>query len=322
MERRNYTDFEAFSASVRDVDATMMLNNPVHRSWSIEQARIDGVDLQLGRLGSGNVLEGQSWSNGLVLYLPLTPSIQYFANGRPLSQNHVMVLEPGCEFQLATTSPHDWCSIFVPLDKVKCLGLPLRNSAAESYFEVPQCRSIVTSDQVAIEFQSVVREILSASAKARQFETSPGADAAKDQVLRVARRVLAQPKASSSKQRRRPKASRQEVLSRCRAVIEKNRGKPIVVGDLAAAVGVSERTLRTVFNECFGMGPARYLQLRELHELRRRLRDADADTANVTNLMAECGVWEFGRCAQRYRALFGELPSQTLKKKPNLVFRH
>ena len=97
-------------------------------------------------------------------------------------------------------------------------------------------------------------------------------------------------------------------------VIEERRGKPIVLGDLAAAAGVSERTLRTVFNECLGMGPARYLQLRQLHELRRRLRDADADTGNVTDLMADCGVGEFGRCAQRYRALFGELPSQTLRK--------
>ncbi len=313
MDSRIYTDFEAFSASVRDVDATMMLNNPVHRSWSIEQARIDGLDLQLGRLGSGNILEGQSWSNGLVLYLPLTPSIQYLANGRPLSQNHVMVLEPGCEFQLATTSPHDWCSIFVPSDKFENLGLPLMNSAAGSYFEVPLCRSVVTSDQVAIEFHSIVREILSASAKATHFESSPGANAAKDQVLRVARRVLARPDASLSAQRRRPKISRQEVLSRCRTVIEEGRGKPVGLGDLTAAAGVSERTLRTVFNECFGVGPVRYLQLRQLHELRRRLRNADPETELVTNLMAECGIWEFGRCAQRYRALFGESPSQTLR---------
>ena len=64
MNRRVYDDFDAFSASVRDVDATMMLNNPVHRSWTIEQATIDDLDFQLGRLGSGNILEGQSWSAG------------------------------------------------------------------------------------------------------------------------------------------------------------------------------------------------------------------------------------------------------------------
>ena len=313
MESSIFDDFEAFSASVRDVDATMMLNNPVHRSWRIEQARIDGLDLQLGRLGSGNILEGQSWSNGLLLYLPLTPSVHYLANGRPLSQNHVMVLEPACEFRLATTSPHDWCSIFVPLNKVEYLGLPPRNSAARSHFEVPQCRSIVTGDQVAIEFHSIVREILSASAKAPQFESSPGANAAKDQVLRVARRVLAQPEASPSEQRGRPKASRHEVLSRCGAVIERRRGKPVGLRDLTAAAGVSERTLRTVFNESFGVAPDRYLQLRQLHELRTRLRYADPDTTLVANLMADCGIWQFGRCAQRYRALFGELPSQTLR---------
>jgi transcriptional regulator GlxA family with amidase domain len=35
---------------------------------------------------------------------------------------------------------------------------------------------------------------------------------------------------------------------------------PLRVSDLADDVGVSERTLRTAFNEYFGASPLRYLQ--------------------------------------------------------------
>ncbi|HSN83709.1 MAG TPA: hypothetical protein VLS88_14090, partial [Polyangiales bacterium] len=40
---------------------------------------------------------------------------------------------------------------------------------------------------------------------------------------------------------------------------------------------VSERILREAFNEYFGVGPARYLQLRNLHRIYRTLRASEPD---------------------------------------------
>ena len=313
MNRRVYDDFDAFSASVRDVDATMMLNNPVHRSWTIEQATIDDLDFQLGRLGSGNILEGQSWSAGCLFYLPLTPSVPYLANSRAIERNQILILEPGCEFHLSTASPHDWCSIFVPVNRLQALGQTLTGSSAGLDFKNPQCRIIHTNSQVVTQFYSIVSHILQASASATQFETSPGAIAAKDEALRFAGLLLEHGHVRRSTQRGRPRIVREEVLSLCRSVIEGKRGQPIRLGDLTGVTGISERALRTIFKEYFGIGPVRYLQLRRLHELRRRLQSAGSDRSRVTDLMTECGIWEFGLCYQRYRDLFGEYPSQTLR---------
>ena len=98
-------------------------------------------------------------------------------------------------------------------------------------------------------------------------------------------------------------------------MLDQREGQHVEVGELAAASDVSERTLRNAFKDYFGVSPARYLRLRQLHQAYSALRAADPDEAMVSKILAQHGVWEFGRFAERYRRHFGELPSQTLRRK-------
>jgi AraC family ethanolamine operon transcriptional activator len=100
-------------------------------------------------------------------------------------------------------------------------------------------------------------------------------------------------------------------------LIEQRDGDVVAVGDFAAAASVSERTLRTAFNEYFGVGPVRYLHLRQLHQVKHTLQVADPEADSVSDVLVQHGVWEFGLFASRYRRLFGELPSDTLRTKTN-----
>jgi AraC family ethanolamine operon transcriptional activator len=111
----------------------------------------------------------------------------------------------------------------------------------------------------------------------------------------------------------RPRLARDEIIRRCKQAIEAREGERVFVGDLAAAAEVSERTLETAFNEYYGVGPVRFLQLRQLHRIHRALRAADSEPVSVTDVLVRHGEWEFGRFASRYRRLFGELPSETLR---------
>jgi AraC-like DNA-binding protein len=58
--------------------------------------------------------------------------------------------------------------------------------------------------------------------------------------------------------------------------------------------------------------PARYLRLRRLNAVRRELLRAKPGTVRVTDTAMRWGFWELGRFAREYRALFGELPSETV----------
>jgi transcriptional regulator GlxA family with amidase domain len=91
-------------------------------------------------------------------------------------------------------------------------------------------------------------------------------------------------------------------------------GEYVTVPDLASAAGVSERTLRAAFQGYFGIGPVQFLRLRTLNQVRDSLRNCDPALTTVTDVATRFGVWELGRLARDYRLLFGELPSQTLRR--------
>ena len=95
----------------------------------------------------------------------------------------------------------------------------------------------------------------------------------------------------------------------CRAVAVRL-DEPLTVADLCQMLGVSLRTLQNCFQATWGMGPLQWLTTLRLNAVRRRLRQA----ASVTEAATEFGFWHFGRFAGDYRALFGELPSQTLQR--------
>jgi AraC family ethanolamine operon transcriptional activator len=98
------------------------------------------------------------------------------------------------------------------------------------------------------------------------------------------------------------------------ALLDQQVGERVSVPELAAAASVSERTLRTAFIEYFGVGPVQYLRIRQLHRVRRALTAADPEQVTVSQVLVEQGEWAFGRFATRYSRLFGELPSETLRK--------
>ena len=62
------------------------------------------------------------------------------------------------------------------------------------------------------------------------------------------------------------------------------------------------------------MGPIRYLTLRRMNLARAALLRADANKTNVTRVVTDHGFWELGRFSVAYRTLFGELPSETLRR--------
>ena len=91
-------------------------------------------------------------------------------------------------------------------------------------------------------------------------------------------------------------------------------GVVVTLNDLMSMAGVSERGLRRSFKNYFGMPPRQYLQLRRLHHARRLLRDRHNGENTVTAVAARLGMWDFGRFAIRYRRVFGERPSDTLRR--------
>ena len=308
-----FRDFDAFAHSVRGVDCTMIFQNPTRRIWSIsEVALTDGIRVQLGCLGSGNIVEGQSHTDGYLFYMPFNDAIEYSANGIILKKNTFAILEPRCEFCISTKVAHDWCSVFIPTHTF-AQGGDLVSPALGS--EKMTCQVTHPNLHLTNLFRALVSQIMTA-ANGSQFESAPTMNCAAMELLNLTALILKDRQAAAKPNKTgRPRFMRQEIIRHCQELVEKRTSELFFVKELAAACGVSERTLRTAFNENFGTGPVHYFQLRQLHQINRVLRASDPETESVTGILVENGVWEFGRFASRYFRLFGELPSKTLRTK-------
>jgi len=187
MQAEHFRDFDEFMASVRGVDCTMMLQNAARHSWQIQAADLAGVRVQLGRLGSGNIIEGQSYPDGYLIYLPLSETCEYMANGAAIPKNAFLIFEPGSEFSLSTKLKHDWCSSFIPADQLCCHpGLEEGRAPSDPMI----CRTTRPSRTLADRFRTSVHEILSTARNHPEFESSLAANVASAQLIDLGSTIM------------------------------------------------------------------------------------------------------------------------------------
>ena len=86
------------------------------------------------------------------------------------------------------------------------------------------------------------------------------------------------------------------------------------MAEICAALGISGRLLRECCRRHLGTGPSGYRRLRRMQQVHRALRSKDPRAASVFEIATRYGIRDLGRFAAGYRALYGELPSATLRR--------
>lgn len=107
-------------------------------------------------------------------------------------------------------------------------------------------------------------------------------------------------------------STRQRIVREARAYMRHHAAEPLGVPDLCEALQVSRRTLQYSFHDVLQLSPVTYLRVLRLNGVRRELREGGREP--VADCAARWGFWHLSRMATDYRALFGELPSQTLQR--------
>jgi AraC family ethanolamine operon transcriptional activator len=310
--RRQFTDLDDYGDAVQHARVELCMFRPVRHLWSMSQHPLGSLLLQLGQAGGGNICRGKSQVGNPIVFLPLTTPAQAAANGTRFDGANAMVLPSGAEFHLLHTAPHAWCSLSFPAEMLQDHPQGeasdrtawLESSAvrpfdphhlahlarlAEEYDQI----QVVDPTRLAHPAAQLQAEADFRQALQRLFETSPPT-----------------PKTV----RGRPAFDRREVVNRLFAELENSKHESLTAPLLAQRLGIAERTLRLVCRETLGLGPARYLKLRQLRLARQELRDWRHPAQTVTELLSQLGIWQFGRFAGEYKVTYGELPSQTFAR--------
>jgi AraC-like DNA-binding protein len=111
--------------------------------------------------------------------------------------------------------------------------------------------------------------------------------------------------------RAQPAAPRHVI--RAEELIRAHPEQPITIGDLTVASGVSAQALYEGFRRFRATTPTTMLRMVRLERIRAELKSAAPDE-KITDIAYKWGIAHLGRFAAEYRARFGELPSETLRR--------
>ncbi len=308
MQIQTFTDFDAFRASNPQVDGQWLINGGKDYWWKTEFLPVGYCLMIRCTSHTGLITEGVEASECYQFYVPF--GSLWKNNGAPFSEEHVLIVEPGADYCVTCREAEGFHGFIIPKHLV-AFDKAIEHERARSSYTIKTQRW--RTDQVRNLFDRVIK----AAGDNPEILSSPAS-----RMIEVELRSLLEPLLKYHPNRKtlnvhkgRPRFSRREILHKAHAVIESFADEPIHISELADLIGVSERTLRIVFNEFYQIGPLQYLRLRELHKIRQELIAADARKTTVTDVLARCGVWEFGRFSGRYKHQFGELPQETLSNR-------
>ena len=108
-------------------------------------------------------------------------------------------------------------------------------------------------------------------------------------------------------------ASASFIVAQCHRMVAASGDSPPSVEELCLRLRTSRRSLQNSFRQVADATPVHYLRCVRLNAVRRRLMSTPAVNLNVAQAAADRGFNHLSHFAERYKALFGELPSQTMR---------
>ncbi len=305
-----FADLDAYVASLTGADLRYTMTRPDVSLWKIDRAILPGgIVVQSMWGGCGSILESGTPESSINLFLHREG--HFHALGQELDLASAVLMPPGSESFTRTPGKYSCSVISIPRELVRS------NDALRSFDSVGSRKARVI--RARSPQKDLVRPLLarffSTVAMSPEILARPAllAEFAGELVTVVGREYGGRHESSPL---RRGRIAKVDAVAVARAVeaIEAFDGPHMPIHDLADAVGVPERTLRSGFNKYLALSPRKYMLLRTMHGARSRLASGSAKETTVARVAMDLGIWDLGRFAMRYRALFGELPSATLHR--------
>lgn len=114
--------------------------------------------------------------------------------------------------------------------------------------------------------------------------------------------------------RGRPPVQLRRALSSALERIDACQEGSLRIDDLCVQAGVSPRTMRTAFQATLGMPPSQYIRRRRLGLVHATLVASHPGQTTIAAVAHHFGFHDPGRMAADYHTLFGEYPSETLRR--------
>ena len=310
--RESFSDFDAFTYAVRD--------------WDLNFRQLDSGPLQADVLqfsGTNSLIAHARFSRrfdqrgatppGLWtfgIFSRRCPSLVWHDN--EINNNYIVIYKPGSEIDCVSRQGFEVFTTSFPEETL--------NQIAHSH-GLPDIQRLVKGGdhiEVSAKDLAVVRRLIRKMILTAESSEVIGKEKAfsfyEEEVLGQIVSILArsQPLKNVSP------LTRNRAIQKVKDFLVSHPQKVVTVSRLCTISGVSERTLQYAFLKHYGVSPKTYLKNYRLNGVRSELWNSDPGTNRVSDVAGNWGFWHMGQFAADYRKLFGELPSETLRRRKSV----
>lgn len=309
------------------------IGDPTDANAGVELLDLDAVQLQsvrmqvrrvVIRLESATVVYHSanlrvrtrtSVRTGLLGYVTFGPHASGTSNGVPVRPGLMLAAAPEAENTFVTNSGWESITFLLPPEDIRA-HLTARQRGHE--FRLPQGVETlqVDSARVGALFDWGKRLVDTALQQPSLFDQQARERlAAQDELLEMLLATLRAADDFESTRSDRTRQAQNQIVKVAENYALAHVGERLYVSDLCKAAAASERTLEYAFKEIAGLTPMNYLVRLRLHRVRQALLAATPEATTVSTAALDWGFWHFGEFSRAYKECFGELPSDTLRRR-------
>ncbi|WP_042945679.1 helix-turn-helix domain-containing protein [Pseudomonas lactucae] len=268
--------------------------------------RSDWMQLARDRSNQAMIKSGTAWDGAITFSLPLSAHGPVYCAGHPIHEPSLLVAHGHNLPELHTPQHLDLLS--VAIDEHVLEHVLERQGSAFRITDLPKCYRLGDSP---------VQHALAAL-----FEALAGCDQGRDALLGhdsirrgIRDTVMVHVLELIAPDQAPPlnPTARKRMVDRAREYALSHLDEPLSILDLCNHIGASRRKLQYCFQETLGINPVAYLRALRLNAVRRELRTS-TQSQGVQEVAARWGFWHLSRFSGDYRTMFGESPSQTLRR--------
>lgn len=305
MSRQIFKDFDEFAEHINGIEGRFVPTAPSSAEWWVRGTQTSRLSLQELQIGGCATFAGSGQDEKISVGLPMTDARSMRIDGRVLQEDCFILMQGAQPFSFAGIGATRWAGITLPFDH------PVLDPRTLDVLGATDSVRTRTQLQCMTDLRGLVNRALSLDPEV-SFAIPAAAAALEQEISLAVARVLQSSYEDREPTRRCLRVHHARAIARCLELIEASHGQTLLIENLVREAGVSERTLRTVFQEYFGVSPMRLLRARQLWEIRAALLHHKPEET-VMQIAERFGIWDFSLFARHYKRLFSELPRDTLQ---------
>lgn len=270
----------------------------------LTQVALDRLSLAAGEEQLARIAVVEVSPATVLVSLPVGDGPSPVWGGVATLKNEILTIGPGERLHARTDGPCRWSTIRAPLEGLLHYGRAITGARFPIPVGIAQWRP--TGRDLHNLHRAAIRTAEARSATLADRDAAYGLE---QQLLHALIECLtdgpAQQESPGARRRR-------NLVARFETLLED--GPLRDLNEISRVLGVSSRLLRACCRTHLGLSPSGYRRRRAMQQVHLALRGGAVGPASVSAVAMRNGFRDLGRFAGRYRALYGELPSATLRR--------